>query len=91
MINRRYRVEGVVQGVWFRRSTYEYVLKHTPTITGYVKNLKDGSVEVMASGELDDITNLEEFLKVGPETAKVTNVTIIEELPVSNFTEFQIG
>ncbi len=91
MINRRYRVEGVVQGVWFRKSTFEYVHKHLPRLTGYVKNMKDGTVEVLASGELEDITNLEEFLKVGPETAIVENLRLIEEPANSNYKEFLIG
>ncbi|AYF44546.1 acylphosphatase [Halobacteriovorax sp. BALOs_7] len=91
MINRRYRIEGKVQGVFFRKSTLEYVNHHTPNITGYVKNLKDGSVEVLACGDLEDINNLEAFLKEGPETAEVEKVTLIEQPSVANFKDFQVG
>lgn len=91
MINRRYKIEGMVQGVYFRKSTYEYVNHHAPAITGYVKNLADGSVEVLACGELEDISNLEAFLREGPETASVDKVTLIEQPPVANFKDFQIG
>lgn len=90
MKNCRYKVEGKVQGVFFRKSTYEYVRKHIPNIKGYVKNLRDGSVEVLASGEDAEIENLEAFLREGPETASVTNVTIVEQPPFVNFSDFTI-
>ncbi|MDX1932434.1 MAG: acylphosphatase [Capsulimonadales bacterium] len=68
-------VHGRVQGVGYR-----YWAHHTahrlPGIAGYVKNLPDGSVEVLA--ECQDRTPLDVLLHelhVGPEAAQVTEVT----------------
>ena len=50
--------KGRVQGVFFRAHTIEYAKKFK--ITGYVKNLEDGSVELLAVGEQ---SQLDQFIK----------------------------
>lgn len=69
---RLFRIEGRVQGVWFRESTRREAA--ALGITGYAKNLADGSVEVLACGELTALDQLAEWLKQGPPMAQVTNV-----------------
>jgi len=50
----RFRVSGKVQGVWFRAATREQaLLLH---LRGFARNLADGSVEVVATG---DVTGLD--------------------------------
>lgn len=78
-------VSGKVQGVWFRASTKEEALQLG--LTGYAKNLQDGRVEVMASGERHQIEKLYQWLQVGPKLAEVRNVTR-EELPLQAFDGF---
>ena len=67
------RITGRVQGVWFRGSTRQKALQLG--LGGYVKNLNDGSVEVVACGEQSAIEQLHEWLWQGPSGAKVTNVS----------------
>jgi acylphosphatase len=69
-------VSGKVQGVWYRASTQEQA--NSLGLTGWAKNLPDGRVEVLAFGERDQLLMLHEWLKVGPELAKVTDVTFEE-------------
>jgi acylphosphatase len=69
---RLFRIEGRVQGVWFRESTRRAAA--ALGITGYAKNLADGSVEVLACGEPAALDRLAEWLKQGPPMAQVTNV-----------------
>jgi len=71
-------VEGKVQGVWFRASTQEKALELG--VTGWVQNLPDGRVEVLACGEKEKIAALHEWLKRGPELARVTDVSYEELL-----------
>jgi acylphosphatase len=52
-VSRRVRYRGRVQGVGFRY-TCAAIAKHYP-LTGYVKNLADGSVELVVSGQPDSI------------------------------------
>lgn len=69
----RFIVRGRVQGVFFRASTREQALKLG--ISGHAKNLADGSVEVLASGPGQALDALQEWLRQGPPSARVENVT----------------
>lgn len=72
MACRLFRIEGRVQGVWFRESTRRAAVPLG--ITGYAKNLADGSVEVLACGEPAALDRLTEWLGQGPPMAQVTKV-----------------
>lgn len=81
-------VTGRVQGVYFRAFTLKQAKKLS--ITGSVRNLPDGRVEIVA--EADAVT-LEKFIKwchKGPVTARVDHVEIIELEPDNGFTSFAI-
>jgi acylphosphatase len=69
---RLFRIEGRVQGVWFRESTRREA--EPLGITGYARNLADGSVEVLACGEPDALDRLAQWLQNGPPLARVTRV-----------------
>ena len=69
---RLFRIEGRVQGVWFRESTRREATGLG--ITGYAKNMADGTVQVLACGEPEVMDQLAEWLKQGPPMAQVTNV-----------------
>lgn len=73
MNGRLFRIEGRVQGVWFRESTRQQA--ETLGIRGYAKNLPDGSVEVLAFGAASDLDRLAEWLRKGPPLARVSRVT----------------
>ncbi len=81
-------ISGRVQGVFFRdfASTEAALLG----LTGWVKNLSDGRVEVLAEGEKEDLEKLLEILKKGPLGAKVKNVEAIWEDYLAEFQEFQV-
>ena len=67
-------VYGLVQGVFFRYFTEQKARQLG--LTGYVRNLpQEGTVEVRAEGERNKLETLINYLKVGPPTAKVTDVT----------------
>lgn len=66
------RVEGRVQGVWFRASTR--VKAEQLGLTGYARNLPDGAVAVLACGPQDKVDALRTWLWQGPEHASVTQV-----------------
>lgn len=68
----RFIVRGRVQGVFFRASTREQALKLG--VSGYAKNLADGSVEVLASGPGEALDALHGWLHEGPPSARVDHV-----------------
>lgn len=65
-------IEGRVQGVGFRY----HVLKTADglSLTGWVRNLRDGRVEVLAEGDLESLNRLLASLRKGPLGADVTDV-----------------
>ena len=67
-----YVVRGRVQGVGFRW----FVLQQAGQwdLAGVVRNLADGSVEVMAEGSSEGLANLEQALRRGPRYARVQSV-----------------
>ena len=64
-----FKVSGIVQGVFFRQSTRERA--KLLGITGWVRNLPDGSVEGQATGEEAMLETLREWLRYGPIAATV--------------------
>ncbi len=81
-------VYGRVQGVGFRFATQQQA--NSLGLTGYAKNLDDGSVEVIACGEPQQIERLVEWLKQGgPKHAKVDKV-LTEPRTVAEYDGFGI-
>jgi len=77
MICRRFFVSGRVQGVFYRDSTRREA--QALGLTGWVRNLFDGRVEVFACGAKPQLETFAKWLEIGPEYAKVTNIEIIIE------------
>lgn len=66
-------VHGRVQGVGFRYSTQ--MQAQQLGLTGYARNLDDGSVEVLACGDSEPLEQLLGWLKAGgPRSARVDRV-----------------
>lgn len=66
------RIEGKVQGVWFRAWTEENAI--TLGIDGWVRNLPDGSVEALFSGREAAVNRMLAACEKGPPLAKVSSV-----------------
>jgi acylphosphatase len=82
-------VHGRVQGVGFRYST-QFEAKRLG-VTGYARNLDDGSVEVLACGEPEAVEALITWLKAGgPRTARVESVLTEPHHPQREWTNFGI-
>jgi acylphosphatase len=67
-------VHGRVQGVCFRAETV--ATGRRLGLTGYARNLTDGTVEVIAAGNQAALKSLVDFLHEGPTLADVTRVDI---------------
>lgn len=81
-------VKGKVQGVYFRQTTLETA--SALNIVGTVRNLKDGSVEIVATGTGESVQKLITWCHTGPSRAKVEEV-IVQELQVQEFLSFSIN
>ena len=83
-----YRVEGRVQGVAFRYHTS--VEAKRLGITGSVKNLIDGSVEIFACSDREILLKFENFLKESPGHSKVEKIEKSDVNMDKIFEEFSI-
>lgn len=75
---RRALVKGRVQGVWYRGSTQRQA--SILGVTGWVKNLLDGRVEVLMCGEVSAVSELEQWLYKGPPAANVQAVDVSDDV-----------
>lgn len=69
---KRFVVYGRVQGVGFRYFTWKEAERIG--IKGIVRNCVDGSVEIVAEGNEEQLQDFYNWLKVGPRTASVGRV-----------------
>ena len=70
----RATVRGHVQGVNFRHFVYTKAV--SLRLTGQVRNLSNGGVEVFAEGSREDLDGLLEHLNQGPRSAHVTTLDV---------------
>jgi len=81
-------VQGHVQGVGFRYHTQ--VQANQFGLTGYVKNLPDGTVEIVAEGETPNVNQFLDWVKHGPPAAQVKQVDIHYGEANGSFSQFTI-
>ena len=81
-------VTGRVQGVFFRQSTRVMAIKNN--VIGWVRNLADGRVEIIAEGETHDIDNLVTWCKTGPANSRVDEFELSDETFIGEFEKFEV-
>ena len=82
------KVTGRVQGVFYRASTRDTA--RALGLTGWVKNMMDGSVELEAQGPEEKIEQLIIWLNEGPPHARVDHVYVTDIPPVEGETDFAV-
>jgi tRNA pseudouridine55 synthase len=82
------KVYGRVQGVGYRYFVKEKA--HNLDLFGYVKNLEDGTVEVLAQGREENLQKLIEELKKGPFLSRVDKLDVVFRKPIHRFNGFKI-
>ena len=81
-------VHGRVQGVGFRYHTR--IEASRLGLTGYVRNLSDGTVEIVVEGSPQSLNQLIEWTRQGPPTAEVKQVDFTYNSSTGEFGEFLI-
>lgn len=82
-------VSGLVQGVFFRDHTQRWA--SSLSLTGWVRNLRDRRVEVLAEGDKEKINELISKLKEGPPLAQVDEVNVSWEEFKGEFEDFRVS
>lgn len=81
-------VSGRVQMVMFR--DFATRKAHKVGVTGFVRNLSDGTVEVVAQGEKEKLERLIEYLHNGSMLSHVENVAVEWRAPQKIFDAFEL-
>lgn len=81
-------VSGLVQGVGFR--FFVHRIASRMGLTGYVRNLYNGDVEIEVEGDRSLIEELIKEVKVGPRTAHVSDVMIEWKPYQARFQNFDV-
>lgn len=87
-VARRYVVAGRVQGVGFRYFTDAAARREG--VDGWVRNMADGSVEVVIEGDLESVDRVEAAVRRGPSSARVERFDVEEQAPSGRTTGFSI-
>ena len=83
-------VTGIVQGVFFRATTEEEA-QRIGGLTGWVRNLPDGRVEVVCEGTKEKVERLTAWLWHGPPSAHVSDVNLTWSEPTGEYSDFRIA
>ena len=86
-IRRRVVVHGQVQGVFFRDTCRREARRLG--VTGFVRNLEDGTVEAVFEGDPDAVATMLDWAHTGPARAQVRRVDVAEEEP-QGLTAFEV-
>jgi acylphosphatase len=81
-------IKGHVQGVNFRYYTQREAKKNN--LTGWVRNLPDGSVAALFEGEEQDVEMMIQWCRHGPPSARVTELIAQKEEFRGEFQSFSI-
>jgi acylphosphatase len=84
----RARVFGIVQGVCFRHYTRLKALELG--LSGWVRNLGDGSVETLIAGDRKNVAEMVEWLHTGPPHAVVKSVRTTDDVEEPAANSFEI-
>lgn len=88
MVRVRLRIYGIVQGVYFRANMRR--VAKALGVTGWVRNVPDGSVEAVAEGRRDAVEELVKWSLRGPPAAVVEKVVVEFEPYKGEFKEFTV-
>ncbi len=88
IVARRFLIEGEVQGVGYRYFALRAAARHD--ILGTVRNLSDGSVEVIAEGDRDSMDDFKNELATGPIQSHISSLAETDVVPSGLFRDFRV-
>jgi len=88
IVARRFVISGDVQGVGFRYFAQRSAARHQ--VSGYVRNLADGSVEALVEGSPKAVEEFKHDLAAGPSYSRVEHLeeTVLD--PTGHYPTFRI-
>lgn len=91
MLQMKLTIHGRVQGVGFRYSIIEQIEKHQTMVRGYVYNMPNGCVEIIAEGDIEALKDVRRFASQGSSRSMVREIEeVIHEISEYHYDSFDI-
>lgn len=91
MLEMTLTVHGRVQGVGYRYSIIEYIENNQMMVRGHIWNKPNGTVEIVAQGDIETLKDLRRFAVIGSDRSVVRDIEeAISELDEYTFDSFDI-
>lgn len=74
MLEMRLVVHGRVQGVGYRYSIIEYIEQNQLLVKGFVYNKPNGTVEILAQGDIESLKEIRRFAVMGSSRSEVRDI-----------------
>jgi acylphosphatase len=87
-VARKFVISGRVQRVGYRFFAQRVAARHQ--VRGYVRNLADGRVEVLAEGTPESVEGFKHDLAAGPDFSQVELVEELSLEPTGSYSSFRI-
>jgi acylphosphatase len=87
-VARKFSIRGDVQGVGYRFFAQRAAARHQ--VVGYVRNMADGAVEVLAEGPSGNVDAFKHDLATGPRFSVVEQVEEVNLEPTGAHSSFRI-
>lgn len=84
----RILIEGRLQGANFRYHTQQQA--HKLQLTGFVRNLSDGRIEIDAQGDDESIDKMLAWCQQGPHSSQIKNILFRYDEPSENGSDFVV-
>ena len=81
-------VTGKVQGVFFRQATRVVAIKNN--VTGWVRNLDGGRVEIMVEGKDKSVDTVTQWCSLGPANSRIDDIKISQEEFLGEYENFEV-
>ncbi len=81
-------VSGKVQGVFFRQATKVVAIKNN--VTGWVKNLENGQVEILLEGDDKNVNSVIDWCYNGPANSRVDQIKIEQQEIFDQYPTFEV-
>lgn len=87
----RLTVHGRVQGVGYRYSIIEHIESNQVLVRGYIENLPNGTVFILAQGDIESLKDLRRFAVKGSNRSEVREIEeVYHEISEYKFDSFDI-
>jgi acylphosphatase len=85
-------IHGKVQGVGFRYSVIDNIESEQIIVRGYICNKPNGSVEIVAQGDIESLKDLRRIAVAGSDNSSIRDVEeVIQEIDEYTYDSFNIS